>query len=65
MLSIQVYQHLGSSGRNLSDTAYVIRQAIVKQTEDQLRLEPDLDIPYLVVQLGDTFCSFESFRYTL
>lgn len=61
-LRSHVYQHLGRPGRRYSETVDVIRQAIVSQTEARLRLQPDVEIPYLVVQLGDTFCSFESFR---
>lgn len=43
----------------------IIRKAIVDQTEARLRLQPGLNIPYLVVQLGDPFCSFEPFRYSI
>ena len=50
--------------RTLHDTVSLIRRAVASQTEARLRKDPGLHIPYLVVQLSDTFWSFRFLRCT-
>lgn len=64
----QIYVDLGSHNikvqhKTYSEAVAFIREAIVSQTEARLRQQPDLKLPYIVVQLSDPFWSFHSLRY--
>lgn len=66
---LQIYINMGAhhtrknERRTFKEAVAFVRSAIVRQAEERLRLEPDLDVPYLVVQLSDTFWQFHSLRY--
>lgn len=48
------------TNRTLEATLELIRTSIVKQTQERLLAEPELEVPYLVVHLTNTFWSFHS-----
>ena len=69
-MCIQIYVDLGAHNNKLQRKTYseavaFVKAAVVSQTGARLRLQPDLEIPYLVVQLSDPFWAFHSLRYAL
>ena len=44
--------------RTFEATVERIRKAIVRQTQERLRGDPEQDVPYIVVHLSSTFWSF-------